>query len=310
MSHARSSNAIRDLEFGFDFTGQGLAHYRPRVSGMCQSFDILDYPLYPTSNHTFSLEYPQASSSGDERMRAMLSTSVGMSSTDIAGYPLQSNFASHSDQSSSLSRDMPQATYRAENNHWSGYGASPQRNMPGTLEPPLLLPRPATRLTNQPRGSSINRGGSIRREAVADKICDDCGASFTRNERLRCKRISKNIVRFDHYEKESNMHKLMTGFSSFQMFLDHIQRVHLQMQPDHDCEVRGCNRAFRQRSDLVRHQRTVHRELFSSWMKIDRYQPTHAEISPQKQGNDWHLPSLDRLFFFLLLDTYTVIHQA
>ncbi|KAI7945113.1 hypothetical protein MJO28_010808 [Puccinia striiformis f. sp. tritici] len=87
---------------------------------------------------------------------------------------------------------------------------------------------PSTRITNQRRADSINRGGSQRREAPADKVCGFCQASFTRNERLRY----------------------------------HIESVHLQLEPEYGCDVPGCQRAFRQRSDLLRHQRTVHRTLF------------------------------------------------
>lgn len=93
----------------------------------------------------------------------------------------------------------------------------------------LAVSFPSTRITNQKRANSVNRGGSLRREAPADKICEYCQASFTRNERLRY----------------------------------HIESAHLQLEPEFDCDVPGCNRAFRQKSDLLRHQRTVHRSLFS-----------------------------------------------
>jgi len=86
----------------------------------------------------------------------------------------------------------------------------------------------SARITNQKRPESMNRGGSLRREAPADKVCGFCQASFTRNERLRY----------------------------------HIDNVHLKLEPEYGCDVPGCQRAFRQRSDLLRHQRTVHRSLF------------------------------------------------
>ncbi|KAA1100084.1 hypothetical protein PGT21_029089 [Puccinia graminis f. sp. tritici] len=87
---------------------------------------------------------------------------------------------------------------------------------------------PSTRITNQKRADTVNRGGHLRREAPADKICGFCQASFTRNERLRY----------------------------------HIESAHLQLEPEFGCDIPGCQRAFRQRSDLLRHQRTVHRSLF------------------------------------------------
>lgn len=53
----------------------------------------------------------------------------------------------------------------------------------GNATPPEY---PSARITNQKRPESVNRGGSLRREAPADKVCGFCQASFTRNERLRC----------------------------------------------------------------------------------------------------------------------------
>ncbi|MBW0553086.1 hypothetical protein O181_092801 [Austropuccinia psidii MF-1] len=111
----------------------------------------------------------------------------------------------------------PQAssTQLTNNNYQQQLTQDFERSMNISQGPPL------SGVTNQ-RRTSENLGGSIRRAAQADKICQFCGKGFTRNERLRY----------------------------------HIDNVHFQREPGFQCPQ--CPRAFRQSSDLQRHQKNVH----------------------------------------------------
>ncbi|POW08962.1 hypothetical protein PSHT_09341 [Puccinia striiformis] len=72
-----------------------------------------------------------------------------------------------------------------------------------------------------------NNGGRCRRLAPANRECHHCGAKFTRNDRLNY----------------------------------HIDSIHEHKEPKFKCDVVNCSRAFRQRSDLVRHSRHVHHKF-------------------------------------------------
>ncbi|PLW17270.1 hypothetical protein PCANC_11632 [Puccinia coronata f. sp. avenae] len=133
---------------------------------------------------------------------------------------------SHLESTKTTNQYIP--THGLTSGHGSTYSISPPPDRIQADRHGLTPEYPTTRITNQKRAESINRGGSLRREAPADKVCEFCQASFTRNERLRY----------------------------------HIDSVHLKLEPEYACDVTGCQRAFRQRSDLLRHQRTVHRSLF------------------------------------------------
>lgn len=74
---------------------------------------------------------------------------------------------------------------------------------------------------------SGNNGGRYRRIAPANRKCDYCGAKFTRKDRLKY----------------------------------HVESSHLRLEPGFKCDQNGCGRAFRQKSDLVRHLRHVHHQL-------------------------------------------------
>ncbi|MBW0510409.1 hypothetical protein O181_050124 [Austropuccinia psidii MF-1] len=73
---------------------------------------------------------------------------------------------------------------------------------------------------------AANNGGRCRRRAPATRLCKHCGANFTRNDRLKY----------------------------------HIDSIHDYKEPKFKCTKPDCLRAFRQRSDLVRHLRHVHHE--------------------------------------------------
>ncbi|WAR64036.1 hypothetical protein PtB15_16B195 [Puccinia triticina] len=72
-----------------------------------------------------------------------------------------------------------------------------------------------------------NNGGRCRRLAPANRECPHCGAKFTRNDRLNY----------------------------------HIDSIHEHKEPKFKCDIGNCSRAFRQRSDLVRHSRHVHHKI-------------------------------------------------
>ncbi|OAV97745.1 hypothetical protein PTTG_01100 [Puccinia triticina 1-1 BBBD Race 1] len=135
---------------------------------------------------------------------------------------------SHLDSTKTSNQYLP--THHFAPGQFVGYSYSipPQTSGVRVERSAVTAESPPARITNQKRVDSVNRGGSLRREAPADKVCGFCQASFTRNERLRY----------------------------------HIESVHLKLEPEYGCDVPGCQRAFRQRSDLLRHQRTVHRSLF------------------------------------------------
>lgn len=70
-----------------------------------------------------------------------------------------------------------------------------------------------------------NNGGRSRRLAPANRECKHCGAKFTRNDRLNY----------------------------------HIDSIHERKEPKFKCTESNCQKAFRQKSDLVRHLKHVHR---------------------------------------------------
>ncbi|KAG0139055.1 hypothetical protein CROQUDRAFT_55317, partial [Cronartium quercuum f. sp. fusiforme G11] len=70
-----------------------------------------------------------------------------------------------------------------------------------------------------------NIGGRCRRIAPGTSECGLCGATFTRKDRLKY-----------HYDSK-----------------------HLKVLPKFLCEIKNCSKAFRQRSDLIRHIKHVHR---------------------------------------------------
>ncbi|EGG02366.1 uncharacterized protein MELLADRAFT_72813 [Melampsora larici-populina 98AG31] len=72
-----------------------------------------------------------------------------------------------------------------------------------------------------------NIGGRIRRTAPATRKCPECSATFTRNDRLKY----------------------------------HFDAKHAKVPPACSCPVVGCSKSFRQKSDLSRHIKSVHREL-------------------------------------------------
>lgn len=72
-----------------------------------------------------------------------------------------------------------------------------------------------------------NIGGRIRRTAPATRKCSECNATFTRNDRLKY----------------------------------HFDAKHAKVPPTCSCPVPGCPKSFRQKSDLSRHIKSVHREL-------------------------------------------------
>ncbi|KAG0149786.1 hypothetical protein CROQUDRAFT_653053 [Cronartium quercuum f. sp. fusiforme G11] len=264
MSYMSSSSSNHDYGLPLEYFREDLTNYRPRVSGMRQSFGPLDLSRYPnrfdlsSSSSTTTTSYSH-SNIGASDLNPTTTTpyyeqsSVGTSnhSSSSRVYPetyLNSSSYDRSNQTydpiptsqrgQSAYSGSPSVTPPAFRSGFEGYkpgggegtgtgtGSGSGSGMGTTSNSSNISTKP--RVTNQPRTNSINRGGSDRREAPADKICDYCGTGFTRNERLRY----------------------------------HIQRVHLNVEPDHGCEVPGCARAFRQKSDLLRHQRTVHKDKF------------------------------------------------
>ncbi|KNZ60923.1 hypothetical protein VP01_1481g4 [Puccinia sorghi] len=104
-------------------------------------------------------------------------------------------------------------------------------NLPRTNQPILKVSNPSSTLKakkNLKQGPRTgNNGGRSRRQAPANRECPHCGAKFTRNDRLNY----------------------------------HIDSIHEHKEPKFKCDVPNCSRAFRQRSDLVRHSRHVHHKL-------------------------------------------------
>ncbi|EGG09475.1 uncharacterized protein MELLADRAFT_61177 [Melampsora larici-populina 98AG31] len=236
-----SFNPNPDYGFGLDYLVDDLNDYQQsRGTGRSyQSYDPFTYPLYQTPT--------QLSNSHHNHNPTSISQTHSIQSTSY-----HSQLSTHSIPSTAYSD-----AYNLNSNHQTGWNIPNSNPNPSRLQSTSNLyigspslsppnhqildqrfernpssptihsnhhPNQTPRITNQIRSNSINRGGSGRRFAPANKICETCGLGFTRNERLRY----------------------------------HVERVHLQVEPDHACELEGCNRAFRQRSDLLRHQRTVH----------------------------------------------------
>ncbi|KAH9817452.1 hypothetical protein DFH28DRAFT_961954 [Melampsora americana] len=204
-----------------------------------QSYDPFNYPLYqiPTQLSNLTSSTSQSTSIPSNPFHSPSSTHLSIpSSVYSEAYNSEPNLQSvwnipNSNQSTLQSTSNLYLTTPSLSppNH-SNLNHTIERNPTGGTTSSSNSINPSNqnlRVTNQVRSNSINRGGSIRRSAPANKICETCGLGFTRNERLRY----------------------------------HVERVHLQVQPDHPCELEGCHRAFRQRSDLLRHQRTVHNSL-------------------------------------------------
>lgn len=228
-----SFNPNHDYGFGLDYLAEDLT-YQPRGTGISyQSYDPFNYPLYqnPTqlSNSPSSTSQSHSIQSNSYyHHHSDLSTSSNPSTIYSEPYHLEPNHQS----GWNIPNSNPSRLQSTSNLYIGSPSLSPPTHQvldhrfertPTTINPTHHINN-TPRVTNQVRSNSINRGGSIRRAAPANKICETCGLGFTRNERLRY----------------------------------HVERVHLQVEPDHACELEGCNRAFRQRSDLLRHLRTVH----------------------------------------------------
>ncbi|KAH9449715.1 hypothetical protein MJO29_010551 [Puccinia striiformis f. sp. tritici] len=197
---------------------------------MADCLDNLQRCLDENDGHQQTNSTYQYTPSVNYGLHAPLSTCSSSYSNDYSSQSLlaSSPGLSHTDFNRTYNQYIPTHNSNSPQDMDYNYSSPPP---PSGIRVDRSVPTaesPSTRITNQRRADSINRGGSQRREAPADKVCGFCQASFTRNERLRY----------------------------------HIESVHLQLEPEYGCDVPGCQRAFRQRSDLLRHQRTVHRTLF------------------------------------------------
>ncbi|KAI8455136.1 hypothetical protein BY996DRAFT_8469126 [Phakopsora pachyrhizi] len=170
-----------------------------------------------------------------ERLRSRSEGQIG--APHISAWPTQLPF--HPNQTSTLKKKLKCKNYIDEKE--SGEKAI-KLEQASTEEPPKFLaifelPKHKLDATapiipiklkdpGQEGVRSGNTGGRYRRIAPANRKCDYCGAQFTRKDRLKY----------------------------------HIESSHLRLEPGFKCEKLGCGRAFRQKSDLVRHLRHVHQQ--------------------------------------------------
>ncbi|KAH9814768.1 hypothetical protein DFH28DRAFT_894290 [Melampsora americana] len=116
--------------------------------------------------------------------------------------------------------------------HSSSPRALDNCNGEGTSSSPLRSPNMlngsmATTFQDDHDHASGNIGGRSRRKGGATRKCSECSATFTRNDRLKY----------------------------------HFDAKHAKVPPTCSCPVPGCPKSFRQKSDLSRHIRSVHRDL-------------------------------------------------